>query len=272
MLLQEAGEVKTRIAVLGPAGTFTEAAARRLFKGAMLDYKADVDDVFRSVASGKGYGVVAIENSLEGSVSKNLEHLMAYDVKICGEVTLDINLCLMKKPESKSIDTILSHPHALAQCRRYLKKHYPKARLQPADSTTAAMQELSTLQNAAAIGPKQGARTYGLKIVDENVQDDASQTRFIALSKKGCKKARPTKTSIIYAVKDEPGALYSTLKIFSDAKINLTKIESRPSRRKLGEYVFYVDFENGILDAKGVGRLIRKIRGKASFLKSLGSY
>ncbi|MDD5111181.1 MAG: prephenate dehydratase [Candidatus Altiarchaeota archaeon] len=264
--------MKDRIAVLGPAGTFTEAAARRLFKGATLEYESDVEDVFRRVASGKICGVVAIENSLEGSVSKNLEYLMAYDVKICGEVTLDINLCLMKKPMTKSIDAILSHPHALAQCRRYLKKHYPKARLQPADSTTAAMQELSKLENAAAIGPKQGARTYGLSIVDESIQDDASQTRFIALSKKECKKARPAKTSIIYAVKDEPGALYSTLKVFSDAKVNLTKIESRPSRRKLGEYVFYVDFENGSLDGKGVGSLVGRIRDKSSFLKNLGSY
>jgi prephenate dehydratase len=264
--------MKTRIAVLGPEGTFTEAAARRMFKDADLVYMDDVEDVFNYVDRGLGMGVVAIENSLEGSVSKNLEALMKYDVRICMETTMDINLCLVKKRGTREIKTILSHPHALAQCSGRLKKKHPKARLQAVESTAAAMKHLGGMENAAAIGPKDSAVRYGLVVVEENVQDDASQTRFIAISKRECDVVKPKKTSLIFAVKDEPGALYSVLKVFSDNGINLTKIESRPSRRKLGEYVFYLDFENNGLSRAGLESLLLKIGEKAGFLKNLGSY
>jgi prephenate dehydratase len=261
--------MKEKIAVLGPEGTFTEMAARRLFKDAHLVYMDGVEDVFKYVDLGRGMGVVAIENSLEGSVVKNLEALMEHDVKICKEVTLDINLCLMKKKEGKKVETILSHQHALAQCKKYLKKKYPKARLQASDSTAAAMREVSRIRDSAAIGPKEAAKRYNLKIVRENIEDDKSQTRFIAISKKEC---WGKKTSIIFAVKDEPGALYSVLKVFSDNNINLTKIESRPSRKKLGEYIFYVDFENNGLDKKKAEMLLLKIKERTTLLKNLGSY
>ncbi|MCX6695363.1 MAG: prephenate dehydratase [Candidatus Altiarchaeota archaeon] len=258
-----------RVAVLGPKGTFTESAARNLFKSPALVYCYSVEDVFQLVDSEGIKGVVAIENSLEGSVVKNLELLMEHDVKICGETTLDINLCLMKEKGTREVKTILSHPHALAQCRRHLHERYPNAKVQSSDSTAAAMQELGKLKDAAAVGPKDAAKTYGLEIVAENIQDDFSQTRFIAISKEDC---WGKKTSIIFAVKDEPGALYSTLKVFADNNINLTKIESRPSRKKLGEYVFYVDFENNGLDRKGVGAILSKIRERTTLLKNLGSY
>ena len=258
-----------KVAVLGPKGTFTEIAAEKIFEGAQMEYMDDVDDVFEYVDSGKGVGVVAVENSLEGSVSKTMEGLMEHDVRICGEATLDINLCLIKKKETKDIKTVLSHPHALAQCRKYRKKTFPKAKPHATDSTAAAMLELDGIEDAAAIGPKYAAKTYGLEIVEENIQDDRSQTRFIAIGKKEC---WGKKTSIIFAVKDEPGALYSVLKIFSDGKINLTKIESRPSRKKLGEYIFYVDFENNGLDKKGVEAMLLKIKERTTLLKNLGSY
>jgi len=261
--------MSSKVAVLGPKGTFTEAAAKRLFSDAKLAYMDDVNGVFEYVDSGTGEGVVAIENSLEGSVVKNLELLLEHDVRICGEVTLDIGLCLMKKKGVKEIKTVLSHPHALAQCKKYLKEKHPKAKLHSTDSTAAAMLELDKMVDAAAIGPKGAAETYGLDIVEENIQDDYSQTRFIAISKKEC---WGKKTSIIFAVKDEPGALYSVLRIFSDNNINLTKIESRPSRKKLGEYIFYVDFENNSLDKKGIEGLLLKIKERTTLLKNLGSY
>lgn len=261
--------MKTKTAVLGPKGTFTEYAARRLFKNLEMVYCDDVEDVFALVDKKGIVGVVAIENSLEGSVNKTLELLMEYDVRIFGEVTLDINLCLMKRRGVKNIKEILSHPHALAQCKNYLKRKYPKAKIQASDSTAAAMQELSKINNAAAIGPKESAKTYGLEIIGENIQDDFSQTRFIAISKK---ESWGKKTSIIYAVKDEPGALYSTLKVFADNNINLTKIESRPSRKKLGEYIFYVDFENNGLNKREVETLLLEIGRRTTFLKNLGSY
>lgn len=266
--------MKARVAVLGPEGTFTEAAARRMFKDPTLIYMDDVEDVFKYVDRDSSIGVVAIENSLEGSVVKNLELLMKYDVKICGEVTLDINLCIAVKKGVKKEDirTILSHPHALAQCGRYFSENYPEVVQINCTSTSSAMETTLKEEDKAAVGSKQTAQSYDLYILDENIQDDASQTRFIALSKKECNIPKPKKTSIIFALKDEPGALYSVLKLFSDGKINLTKIESRPSRKKLGEYVFHLDFENNGLDKNGVKMLLLKVKERTTYLKNLGSY
>ncbi len=252
--------------MLGPEGTFTAEAGKKIYPEADLEYMGDVEEVFKYVASG-GEGVVAVENSLEGSVGKTLECLMNYDVSIVGEATLDISLCLMKK--HGGVKTVMSHPHALAQCKKYLKENYPKARMQAADSTAAAMNKASESDGVAAVGPRYAAEKYGLDVVDEGIEDDPSQTRFIAVSKK---QVWGSKTSVIFALKDEPGALYSALKVFSDNGINLTKIESRPSRRKLGEYIFYIDFENNGLDQKGVEGLLDRIRERTTFLKNLGSY
>jgi prephenate dehydratase len=261
---------KDRVAVLGPEGTFTEIAARRIFGCVDFVYCDNVDEVFDSVNSGVEFGVVAIENSLEGSVSTTMDCLMDYDLSISGEVVLDINLCLAVPPgmEKGEIRTVISHPHALAQCREFLSRNFPKARLQRHESTAAAMEELKNLENSAAIGPKETAGTYGLEVLFENIQDAKSQTRFIVISKK---KGQGKKTSMIFALKDEPGALYKALKEFADREINLTKIESRPSKRKLGEYLFFVDFEGSLKDLK-VKEAISSIKEKTAFLTILGSY
>lgn len=262
---------KNNVAVLGPEGTFTEIAAKKIFKEADFEYCASVEDVFDSVKSGTEFGVVAIENSLEGSVNATMDCLTEYDVKIFKEIILDINLCLAAMPGTKNIKTILSHPHAFAQCRKFLKKNFPNARLWNYDSTAAAMQEIRNLfglKNSAAIGPEETAELHGLRILNRNIQDSKSQTRFIVISKKY---GFGNKTSIIFALKDIPGALYSVLKEFAVKKINLKKIESRPSKRKLGEYLFFVDFE-GNLDNKKVRNVLERIRSKTTFLKVLGSY
>jgi prephenate dehydratase len=261
---------RTEVAVLGPAGTFTEIAARKAFKDAKLVYCDTVDDVFESVAAGKDYGVVAIENSLEGSVNTTMDCLIEYDTKIVKELILDIGLCLAASPKTKKEDikVIVSHPHALAQCRRFLSENYPKVRLQRHESTAAAMKEAKDSAGYAAVGPKESAELYGLRVLEENIADAISQTRFVVVSKK---EASGDKTSIIFAVKDKPGALYSVLKEFADKGINLTKIESRPSKRKLGEYLFFVDFEGSQKDGKIMGAL-STIKEKTAYLKILGSY
>ncbi|MFH1055086.1 MAG: prephenate dehydratase [Candidatus Altiarchaeota archaeon] len=259
------------VAVLGPKGTFTETAALKLYPEAKIEYANDVDSVFRFVDSGGGKGVVAIENSLEGSVGYNMECLMRYDVKITAEVVLDIVLCLIAKNRvrNEEIKVIFSHPHALGQCRRYLDKNYPNAIREARASTAEAILEASKRDDATAIGFKDTGLTYGLRIVAEGIQDEQSQTRFIALSRQA---SYGPKTSIIFATKNEPGALHSILGIFAEKNINLTNIESRPSRRKLGEYVFYVDFENNNMSADEMDALHRKIREKTTYLKNLGSY
>lgn len=258
------------VSVLGPAGTFTEQAAKKIFTDAKVSYCEGVSEVFEKVEAGETeHGVVAIENSLEGSVGKTMEALMEYDVYIIGELTLDINLCIMTQGPVDDIKVILSHPHALAQCTDYLKKNYPDARQISAKSTAAALKELGAYDNAAAIGFAEASQTYGLDIVAENIQDDFSQTRFIVISKH---KNSGDKTSIIFAVKDEPGALYAILSTFADKDINLTKIESRPSKRKLGEYLFFMDFENKGLREQEVLDVIESVKPKTTFLKLLGSY
>jgi prephenate dehydratase len=258
------------VAVLGPEGTFTEIAARDFFGEVEFVYCDTVNEVFDSVNSGVEFGVVAIENSLEGSVSTTMDCLMDYDLRICGEVVLDISLCLVVAPETgrDEIETIVSHPHALAQCRKFLSRNFPEVRLQRHESTAAAMEELRGLENSAAIGPGEAAGVYGLRVLFEDIEDAPSQTRFIIISKKECFGG---KTSIIFALKDEPGALYKVLKEFAGRDINLTRIESRPSKQKLGEYLFFVDFEGSLKDKK-VGDVLHSIGEKTAFLKILGSY
>lgn len=256
---------------MGPKGTFSESAALKIYPGAPLEYFDDIEDVFRYAEAGKGPGVVAIENSLEGSVGNNLESLMRYDVKITGEAVLDIRLYLMaKKGVTKDkIKVILSHPHVFGQCREYLSKNYPNAVRQASTSTAEAIREASSRDDAAAVGYRSAGLLYGLTVLAEGVQDTESQTRFVSISKDA---GEGKKTSLIFAVKDEPGALYSILKLFSDACLNLTKIESRPSRKKLGEYVFFLDYENKGMPAGEREMLHRKIIERTTYFKDLGSY
>lgn len=261
----------SNVAVLGPAGTFTGEAAQRMYPGARLEYQEDVGDVFRFVDEGRGQGVVAIENSLEGSVGKTMESLMKYDVKITGEMALDISLSLLAAPglRPQDVRVVMSHPHALAQCKDWLQKHYPKARRLPTASTTEAMLQAKNTAGAAAVGSKAAGLMYGLTHLADDIQDQDSQTRFISISLEA---SDGGKTSIIFSARDEPGALFSILKVFADKGVNLTKIESRPSRKKLGEYVFYVDFENRGMDAHERKILGAKIRERTTYYKDLGSY
>jgi prephenate dehydratase len=263
---------KNNVAILGPKGTFTETAARKLFGEAELTHCDTVEEVFDSVDNGADYGVVAIENSLEGSVNTTMDCLMEYDVNIFKEAVLDIHLCLMAAPKTTpgDIRTIISHPHALPQCKKFLKKNFPQAKARAHESTAAAMKEIKerSLRDTAAVGPRESAAIYGLEVLFENIEDAPSQTRFLAVSKKP---GIGDKTSIIFALKDRPGALSAALKDFADRGINLTRIESRPSKRKLGEYSFYVDFAGSLQEPK-VKEVLSSLKEKTSFIKVLGSY
>ena len=264
---------KNSVAVLGPKGTFTEEAAKKMFPGVELYHCDTVEEVFEAVDRGTEYGVVAVENNLEGAVNTTMDCLLEHDVGISKEAVLDIHMSLMVPPGTKKegINTILSHSHSLGQCREYLKKNYPKAAHKRYDSNTAAIKELGELKpkGVAAIGPRAAAELYGLQILSERIEDAPSQTRFIAISKKISTTGK--KTSIIFALKDRPGALYHALKDYSDNGINLTKIESRPAKKKLGEYSFFIDFE-GSLDEPKVKKALMSLKEKTIFLKTLGSY
>jgi prephenate dehydratase len=264
---------KNSVAVLGPKGTFTEEAAKRMFPRRELYHCDTVEEVFDAVDGGTEYGVVAVENNLEGAVNTTMDCLLEHDVGISKEAVLDIRMSLMAPPGTKKeeIKTILSHSHSFGQCREYLKKKYPKAAFKRYDSNTAAIKELGELKpkGVAAIGPGAAAGLYGLEIISRGIEDAPSQTRFIAISKK--KSTAGKKTSIIFALKDRPGALYHALKDYADNGINLTKIESRPAKKKLGEYSFFIDFE-GSLDEPNVKKALLSLKEKTIFLKTLGSY
>lgn len=259
------------IAVLGPEGTFSEEAAKKLFPREELVYFEEVDEVMESVERGVAkYGILPIENSIEGSVGSVLYSLLEKNVKISKETTLDISLCLMALPDTE-VKTIISHPHAIAQCKKFINKNYPSARIELSNSTSKAANEVAggKKRDTAIIGSKAVSRIYGLKILKENIQDyQENKTRFIAV---GLGESNGQKTSLIFTLKDRPGALYEALGEFAKRKINLTKIESKPSRKSLGEYLFFVDFE-GDLKGKKESEALENIRKKTAFLKILGSY
>lgn len=264
---------KNSVAVLGPKGTFTEEAAKKMFQGMELEHCDTVEEVFEAVSAGTEYGVVAVENSLEGAVNTSMDCLLEYDSFISKEYVLDIHLCLMAPEGTKKQDikTILSHSHSFGQCRKYLKKNHPKAAQKRYDSNTAAIKELAELKpkGVGAIGPEAAAKLYGLEILSYGIEDAPSQTRFIAITKK--QDTRGEKTTVIFALKDRPGALFQALKDYSDNGINLKRIESRPAKKKLGEYSFFIDFE-GSLEEPKVKKALASLKEKTIFLKVLGSY
>jgi prephenate dehydratase len=260
-----------KVAVLGPQGTFTEKAAKVMYPQAQLLYRDDVEEVFDEVFQKGILGVCAYENSLEGSVPQTLECLEKYDVSIVGSTKLNIDLYLMaqKTMVKNDIQVIMSHSHALAQCKKKLKKLYPKAKTQSTQSTSEAMKQAKKRKKTAAVGLLDAGKKYGLEVLEEHIQDENSETKFISISKN---EVKGRKTSIIIAVKDEPGALYEVIREFSEKGLNMTKIESRPSRKRLGEYKFHIDYENNGMREDEIEGFHQKIRAKTTYFKNLGSY
>lgn len=220
------------------------------------------------------FGVVPIENSIEGPVGQTLDSLAhKFDLKIYGEIVIPINHNLLVNPGVKldEITEVYSHSQALGQCREFLNKY----NLQPhyAISTARAAKSIIGKNNLAAIGNAKAAELYDLEIAASAIQDvDNNETRFVVVSKEDHEVTGNDKTSIIFSIfEDHPGQLYKILGIFNRDKINLTKIESRPSKRGLGKYIFFVDFYGHRKD-KVIGKILEELRLNTSFLKVLGSY
>jgi len=263
-----------RVAVLGPKGSYSEMAASRRFPDAELVYLDDIEDVFVAVERSEAdAGVVPLENSLEGSVALTMDLLLRRSLFICGEVVIPIRHCLLGRGDPDSVRIILSHPQALAQCRHYLRRRYPGVEVRTTGSTSHAARLAQEFPEMAAIANEEAAKTYGLKVLDRDIQDSKNNvTRFVVLSREIARKTGDDRTSIVvYLEKDRPGALFSILREFAVRNINLTRIESRPSRRELGDYYFFIDLEGHIEDdavresLEGVGRA-------ASMVRVLGSY
>ncbi len=268
-------EEPLKITCLGPLATFTHLAALRHF-GSSADFLPvdSIKKVFENVETGKAeYGVVPIENSNEGVVSHTLDMFMDSDLKVVAEIILEISHNLLASQKNKSkIRKIYSHPQALAQCRGWLESNMPGVPVAESTSTSRAAELASKEKHSAAIASDLAARMYDLFIVEKNIEDSRRNvTRFLVISKEVPPKTGKDKTSIMFSIKDRPGSLYEILMPFKKADINLTKIESRPSKRKAWEYIFFVDME-GHVDDKKVRKALDSLKEGCLYLKILGSY
>ena len=265
-----------KAAFQGELGAYSEMAVYNFF-GQNIEVKPckSFDDVFENVKIGKvNYGVVPIENSIEGSVNRTYDLFLEYDLKVCGEIIIRVSHCLIAHKNSKleQIKTVFSHPQALAQCRKFLEKHNLKAISTFDTAGSVKMIKEEKMMDSAAIASERAAQIYGMTILEREIEDvKNNSTRFFVLDKQDSPYSGEDKTSIIFAAKSIPGALHKVLKEFADRNINLTKIESRPTKQTPWEYHFYLDFEGHRTETK-CQEALKNIKDKTLFIKILGSY
>lgn len=263
------------VVYLGPPGTFAhQAASRRFGSSARFRPVRTIVEVFDEVERERAeFGVVPVENSTEGAVNVTLDRLIDCDVIITGEVTLDITHHLLSRAEDLGeIKVVCSHPQALAQCRGWLADHLPDAATEETSSTSAAVERAREDATMAAVASEMAAHLYAVPIRRRRIEDNATNsTRFLLIGRRPIAPTGRDKTSILFSMKNEPGVLYSILQPFAARRLNLTKIESRPTKRRPWEYVNFVDFE-GHRDTEDVRAVLAEIRERCQFLKVLGSY
>jgi|SRR5690554_768656 len=269
-------EQQTKVAFLGPEGTFTHQAVLKHFGQGVTSVPMNaIDEVFREVEAGAAnYGIVPVENSTEGVVTHTLDTFMESGLKICGEVELRIHHHLMIGPVTQrdSISRIYSHQQTLAQCRKWLDSHMPGVERVAVASNAQAAKRLKSEWNAAAIAGEMAAELYDMEIIHRNVEDRPDNTtRFIIIGKQDTPPSGNDKTSIIVSGKNRPGLLYSVLEPFKRHGINLTRLESRPSHAEKWNYVFFIDFE-GHRDEVSVQNLLAELEADALTIRFLGSY
>jgi len=269
-----ASERPLAIAYLGPQATFTHLAALKRF-GSQVEYLASdsIADVFLEVERGQAdYGVVPIENSIEGAVTHTLDMLIDSDLKICAQVILDVVHNLLANCPKNKIKQVYSKPEVFGQCRIWLKENLASVEMIEVSSTTRAAQIAARQKYSAAIASSVAAKVYKLKIVAADIEDSPHNiTRFLVIGKNDVTPTGEDKTSIVFSIKDKVGALYEMLAPFKKHHINLTKIESRPSKKKAWDYYFFVDLE-GHLDEPRVKKALADLENKCRFIKVLGSY
>lgn len=267
-------EKPLRIAYLGPEATFTHLAALKRF-GEQLDYVpcGSISDVFKEVERGNAnYGVVPIENSIEGAVTHTMDMLIDSDLKICAQIVMNVSHNLLSKYPKERIARIYSNPQVFAQCRMWLQQNFPKAELIDAASTTRAAQIAQKEKNSACIASILAAEVYKLKVIARNIEDSPNNiTRFLVIGTSGASPTGNDKTSLVFSIKDSVGALHDMLVPFKKYRINLTKIESRPSKKKAWDYYFFLDLEGHIRDKK-VSLALKELEHNAKYLKIVGSY
>jgi len=268
-------EQPLRVAYLGPQATFTHQASLEHFGSSVQCVPArTIPEVFGEVEKGLAdYGVVPIESSTEGGVTHTLDMFAASDLTICGEILLEVSHHLLSRSGALgAVAKVYSHPQAIAQTRRWLAEHLPQVPLIETTSTAAAAEMAAQDPTAAAIASEMAAALYDVPCLARRIEDHAGAfTRFLVIGRRPAPPTEHDKTSLMVSIQDQVGALFRMLKPFADHGINLTKIESRPSKRRLGEYLFFLDFEGHLAEPR-VQRALEALRRDSVLVKSLGSY
>jgi chorismate mutase/prephenate dehydratase len=267
-------EARLKIAYLGPEATFTHEAALRSFGTSVeLEPQATVAEVFTRVERGEAeHGVVPVENSMEGAVTHTLDELMNSPLKICGEVYLPVSQNLISKESSlERVRVVCSHPMALSQAATWLRHELPGARLEEVESTGEAARRAAREQGVAAVGSALAAEAHGLNVLARNIQDARTNaTRFIVLGRAWAGRTGKDKTSVVFSVKDRPGVLRDALSAFAEEGINLTRIESRPSRKRAWTYVFFADLQ-GHPEEERVKRALAALEEHCPYVALIGA-
>jgi len=269
-------ELPLTVAFLGPSGTYTEAAAFKHFgHGVTTNSQSSIDAVFREVeAGGCTYGVVPIENSTEGVVSHTLDVFLDSDLSICGEVLVPVNHCLLSNASAlRDVQRVCSHQQSLAQCRKWLAANLPGVPCEAVSSNAEAARLVAGDAAAAAIASKVAAQTYGVNVLASNIADVAGNTtRFLVIGHDQIQASGDDKTSVMfYWSRDVPGGLYKAIEVFASAGMNMTRIESRPSRLQRWTYMFHVDFV-GHRDEEHVRTALVELERRTDFCKVIGSF
>jgi chorismate mutase/prephenate dehydratase len=272
-----AQEEPLKVAFLGPEGTFTQTAVLRHFGHSVRALAlATVDEVFQEVEAGAAdFGVVAIENSSEGTITNTLDRFLASPLRICGEVELRIRHCLLGKMDAlPRVLRVCSHSQALAQCRGWLTEHLPDAERVAVSSNAEGARRARDEAGTAAIAGETAAEVYGLNVLARDIEDRSdNSTRFLVIGRKLLRPSGADRTTLLLSARDtqSAGALHHLLEPLARLGISMTRIESRPSRRKKWEYVFFVDIEGHAEDAP-VRKALAALEKRASLFRVLGSY
>ncbi len=263
------------VAYLGPEGTFTQQAAFKHFgHAAQVEPATTIDEIFKMVENGHcQFGVVPVENSSEGMITNTLDRFTISPLQICGEVEVRIHHNLMGNVERlQDISEIFSHQQSLAQCRKWLDKNLPDVKRTAVDSNAEAARLAACQPKTAAVAGEVAADLYQLHILERNIEDQADNTtRFLIIGHQTAASTGNDKTSLLVSTGNKPGALHAILRPFADYGISLTRIESRPSRQGVWDYVFFIDF-NGHCQDPAVSKALDELRGKVNLVKVLGSY
>lgn len=262
------------IAYLGPEATFTHQAAIRRF-GSSLRYAAQktIADVFTEVSKNRAdYGVVPVENSTEGVVTHTLDMFVDSDLKVVSQIILPVQQCLMSNSPRTQIKKLFAHPQSLAQCRAWIQNHLPRVEIVETSSNARSAEFAAKEKGTAALAGLLAAEKYRLRVLEQDIQDNAANaTRFLVLGRQCSPPTGQDRSSLMISISDQVGALHHALAAFRRFRINLTKIESRPSKRKAWEYYFFIDCDGHMQDRK-VAQAIAHLEQECSYVKVLGSY